>query len=265
MPAERNPRLVFERLFGSGSRDERRKNLELRRDQQRSILDFIRDDARSLARNVSTQDARKLDEYLTSVRELEERITRLENLGELPNPNHAAPEGVPEAFQDHMNLMYDMLVLAFETDSTRIATLIIAHEGSNRAYPEVGVKSGHHELSHHGGNSEKLEKLAEIDIFHMKAFARFLEKLDQAKDADGDSLLHNSMIAYTGGNADGNAHSHTNLPMILAGAGGGALQTGRFHELPSMPMSNMFLEMLDHMGVAGIEQFGDSDGRRAAI
>jgi hypothetical protein len=265
MAAERNPRLVFERLFGAGSRDERRQNLELRREQHRSILDFIRDDARALARKVSTQDGRKLDEYLTSVRELEERIARVEKLGELPNPDFVTPDKVPDAFEEHMRLMYDMIVVAFETDSTRIATLIVSHDGSNRAYPEIGVERGHHDLSHHGGKSDNLEMLAKIDKFHIKAFAEFLEKLAQAKDSDGHSILHNSMVAYTGGNADGNAHSHVNLPMILAGAGGGALNTGRFHKLDSMPMSNMFVEMLGHMGVADVKQFGDSDGRPVAI
>ncbi len=265
MPPERNPRLVFERLFGSGSRDERRKNLELRREQQRSILDFIRDDARSLAGKVSTQDGRKLDEYLTSIREIEPRIARVELLGELPNPDYDTPEGVPDPFADHMRVMYDMIVLAFQTDSTRIATLIVSHDGSNRAYPEVGVDRGHHDLSHHGGDQEKLEMIAKIDKYHMQHFAEFLDKLANSHDADGNSILHNSMIAYTGGNADGNAHSHTNLPMILAGKGGGVLQTGRFHQLQSIPMSNMFLDMLDSLGIAGIDQFGDSDGRRAAI
>jgi hypothetical protein len=265
MPPERNPRLVFERLFGAGTGDERRQNLELRRQQQRSILDFIRDDARSLARKVSTQDGRKLDEYLTSIREVEERLTRVEKMGDLPSPDYATPGGIPDPFEDHMRLMYDMIVLAFQTDSTRIATLIISHDGSNRPYPEIGVKRGHHDLSHHGGDEEKLEMIATIDKFHMEAFAKFLTKLADSKDADGNSILHNSMIAYTGGNADGNAHSHTNLPMILAGRGGGALQAGRFLQLASMPMSNMFLDMLDHMNIKGIDEFGDSDGRRANI
>jgi hypothetical protein len=152
-----------------------------------------------------------------------------------------------------------------QTDSTRVATLIISHDGSNRAYPEVGVDRGHHDLSHHGGAEESLESLAKIDKFHMQHFANFLTKLHEFEDADGNSILHNSMIAYTGGNADGNAHSHTNLPMILAGKGGGGLQTGRFHQLSSMPMSNMFLDMLDHMGIQGVDTFGDSDGRRANI
>jgi hypothetical protein len=265
MPAERNPRLVFERLFGAGSRHERRENMQLRQDQKRSVLDFVRDDADTLARKISKLDALKLDEYLTSVREIEERIVRVEKLGQIANPDYATPSGVPDEFEEHMRLMYDMIVLAFQTDSTRIATLIVAHDGSNRPYPEVGVKRGHHDLSHHGGDAEKLRMIAKIDRFHVTAFAEFLTKLANSQDVDGNSVLHNSMIAYTGGNADGNAHSHTNLPMILAGAGGGVLQTGRFHKVPAMPMSNMFLEMLDHVGVSGVTQFGDSDGRRANI
>jgi hypothetical protein len=265
MPAERNPRHVFERLFGEGSGDERMRNLELRRQQHRSILDFIRDDAKSLARKASAQDGRKLDEYLTSIREVEQRIARLEDIGDLPNPNYETPKGIPDAFGDRMRLMYDMIVLAFETDTTRIATLILAHDGSNRAYPEIGVKRGHHDLSHHGEKQDELDQIAKIDEFHMKSFAAFLERLNASKDDDGNSILHNSMIAYTGGNADGNAHSHTNLPMILAGRGGGSLQAGRYHQLPSMPMSNMFLEMLERMGIQGVTQFGDSDNRRAMI
>jgi len=265
MPAERNPRLVFERLFGAGSRHERRENLQLRHEQKRSVLDFILGDADTLAREISAADARKLDEYLTSVREIEQRIARVEELDEIANPDYATPEGVPDVFEEHMRVMYDMIVLAFQTDSTRIASLIVAHDGSNRPYPEIGVARGHHDLSHHGGDAEKLEMIGKIDRFHVNAFADFLTKLANSRDADGNSILHNSMIAYTGGNADGNAHSHTNLPMILAGAGGGGLQTGRFHKVPSMPMSNMFLEMLGHIGVSGVTQFGDSDGRRANV
>jgi hypothetical protein len=265
MPAERNPRLVFERLFGAGSKEERRENLKRRFEQKRSVLDYIRDDARALSRKANSSDARKIEEYLTSVREIEERISRVEKLGEFPNPDYATPEGVPDQFAEHMRLMYDMIVLAFQSDSTRIATLIVSHDGSNRSYPEVGVNDGHHELSHHGGDKEKLDMLSKIDRFHVQYLAEFLDKLSKSNDTDGKSILHNSMIAYTGGNADGNAHSHTNLPMILAGAGGGGLTTGRYLQLPSMPMANMFLEMLDHMGIAGINQFGDSDGRRVKI
>jgi hypothetical protein len=158
-----------------------------------------------------------------------------------------------------------MIALAFETDSTRIATLILAHDGSNRPFPEIEVKRGHHDLSHHQGNEENLTQIAKIDRHYVSYFAKFLEKLSSMKDADGTSVLHNSMIVYACGNGDGNRHSHDNLPVILAGAGGGGLTTGRFHEVDSMPMSNMYIEMLEHMGVTGIDRFGDSDGRRPAV
>jgi hypothetical protein len=264
-PPEPNPRLVFERLFGRGSHEERRKNLALRRAQQRSILDFIRQDARSLGKQLNAHDARKLDEYLTSIRDIEERIARTERLGALPNPDYAVPEGVPDPFDERMQVMYDMIVLAFQTDSTRIATLMLGHDGCNRPYPQIGVGRGHHDLSHHQDKPKRLEMIAKIDQHHIKHFGRFLDKLAQSQDADGNSILHNSMIVYAGGNADGNAHSHTNLPVILAGSGGGKLQTGRFHKVASMPMSNMYLDMLEHLGVEELERFGDSDGRRAAI
>ncbi len=264
-PPEPNPRLVFERLFGGGSPEERRRNLALRRAQERSILDFIREDARSLGKQLNADDGRKLDEYLTSIREIEERIGRVERLGELPNPDYLMPEGIPDPFEERMQVMYDMIVLAFQTDSTRIATLMLAHDGSNRPYPQIGVDRGHHDLSHHRGNEESLALIAKIDRHHMNYFGRFLDKLAQSQDADGNSILHNSMIVYAGGNADGNKHSHTNLPVILAGSAGGKLQTGRFHSVGSMPMSNMYLEMLEHLGVDGFERFGDSDGRRARI
>jgi hypothetical protein len=265
VPPEPNPRLVFERLFGSGSPEERHQNLAHRRERERSILDFIRDDARSLGAKLSLQDNRKLDEYLTSIREIEQRIARFEQFGELPNPNVPAPEGVPDPFEDRMQVMYDMVALAFETDSTRIATLILAHDGSNRSFPEIDVNRGHHDLSHHQGNEDNLEQIAKIDLLYMRNFAKFLEKLSAKKDADGTSVLHNSMVVYAGGHADGNRHSHDNLPVILAGAGGGVLHPGRFHEVRSMPMANMFIEMLDVMGVRGIDTFGDSDNRRVAI
>jgi hypothetical protein len=161
--------------------------------------------------------------------------------------------------------MYDMIVLAFQTDSTRLATMILAHDGSNRPYPVIDVPRGHHDLSHHQGNQSNLDMIAKIDQHHISYFGRFLNKLAELKDVDGTSILHNSMIVYSCGNADGNAHSHTNLPVLLAGRGGGKLQTGRFHNVESMPMSNMFLEMLEHLGVEGVNQFGDSDGRTVRI
>ena len=265
MAAEPNPRRVFERLFGGGTAEERTKNLAVREQTNRSILDFIREDAQSLGGKLSAQDGQKLDEYLTSLRDVEQRITKFEQEVKSPAEGVVTPEGIPDPFGERMQVMFDMIALAFQTDSTRIVTLMLAHDGSNRSYPEIGVARGHHELSHHQGKEENLAMIAQIDKFHMQHFGRFLDKLAAAKDADGSSVLNNSMIVYASGNADGNAHSHTNLPVVLAGAAGGKLQTGRFHKVPSMPMSNMYLEMLEHMGVAAVDRFGDSNNRRAAI
>jgi hypothetical protein len=265
MPPEKNPKLVFERLFGKGTPEERRRNFELRQETSRSILDFVREDARSMEKTLSAHDSSKLDEYLTSVREIEQRIARFGQAGSLPSADVRAPVRTPIAFEERMQVMFDLLALAFQTDSTRIATLMLAHEGSNRSYREIGISRGHHDLSHHGGKPENLEMIAQIDKFHMKYFAQFLEKLSKLRDADGSSILHNSMIVYAGGNGDGNAHSHTNLPVILAGAGGGKLNTGRFMKVGTVPMSNMYLEMLEHLGVRGVMQFGDSDEQRVGI
>jgi hypothetical protein len=265
MPPEPNPRLVFERLFGAGSAEERRKSFQARQERQRSILDFVREDARLLSLKLNAKDSSKLDEYLTSIREIERRIAWVEQLGEPANPDYITPAGIPDPFEERLQVMLDMLVLAFQTDSTRLATLILAHDGSNRPYPAIDIPRGHHDLSHHQGNRDNLEMIAKIDQHHMGYIGRFLDRLNALQDADGTSILHNSMIVYTCGNADGNAHSHTNLPVLLAGRGGGNLKTGRFLKVDSMPMSNMYLEMLEHMGVEAIEQFGDSDGRRVAI
>jgi Protein of unknown function (DUF1552) len=265
MPPEPNPRLVFERLFGAGPREERQKSFQARQARDRSILDFIREDARSLGQQASPQDRRKLDEYLTSVREIEQRIAWVEQLGEPPNPDYVTPAGIPDPFEERMQVMFDMIALAFQTDSTRIATLILSHDGSNRPFPAIDVSRGHHDLSHHQGKQENLDQIAKIDKHHMTYFAKFLEKLASMHDADGNSILHNSMIVYTSGNADGNAHSHTNLPVLLAGAGGGKLHTGRFHNVDSLPMSNMYLEMLEFMGVAAVDHLGDSNNRRVQI
>lgn len=265
MSAESNPRKVFERLFGGGTPIERASSLAVRQHSNRSILDFIRDDARSLSGKLSRNDGQKLDEYLTSLRDVEQRIARLEQTVNLP-PNHfVPPTEVPNKFSGRLEVMFDMITLAFQTDSTRVATLILAHDGSNQRYPEIGVDEGHHELSHHQNKPETLAKIAKIDRYHVEHFARFLNKLAAAKDADGSSVLHNSMIVYAGGNADGNAHSHTNLPVILAGAGGGKLQSGRFHKVSSMPMANMYVEMLAHLGVVGITRFGDSNDKQVGV
>ena len=161
--------------------------------------------------------------------------------------------------------MFDMMVVGFQTDSTRIATFLLANEGSNRPFPEIGIAEGHHSLTHHMNKQDMIDKVAQIDVWYVKQLARFLEKMEQVTDVDGHSLLHNSMIIYGSGNADGNRHTHTNLPVLLAGSGGGALTPGRFAKFGSVPMSNMLLGLAARMGARDVDRLGDSTGRLDAI
>ncbi len=265
MAPETNPRLVFERLFGSGAPGERQRSFRHRQETQKSLLDFVTDDARTMQRQLGRDDQQKLDEYLTGVREIEQRIQRTERFGDLPTPTMEVPAGIPSDFGEHMDLMYDLLAMAFETDSTRISTLLLAGDGSNSSFPQIGIPEGHHFCSHHRNDPELMEKIGKIDLYYMQRFARFLKILDGKKDIDGHSLLHNSMIVYGSGNADGNRHTHHNLPVVLAGGGGGTLTPGRFTRLGSEPMSNLFLSLTDRMGVTGVERIGDSNGRVKAV
>jgi hypothetical protein len=265
MAPEPNPRLVFERLFGAGAPHERQHNYRMRQATQRSLLDFVLDDARTVQRRLDSNDRQKLDEYLTGLREIEQRIQRTEKFGNLPDPQSDAPAGIPADYGAHMDLMYDLLAMAFETDSTRIATLLLAGDGTNRAFPQIGIPEGHHYCSHHKNSPELLGKVADIDVYYMQHFARFLQRLETKKDADGRSILHNAMIVYGCGNADGDRHNHDNLPILLAGAGGGTLRPGRFAKLGNQPTANLFLSLTDRLGVRGVERIGDSSGRINAI
>jgi len=265
MTPEPNPRLLFERLFGSGPPQERQRNYEMRMRMQKSLLDFVLDDVSGANESLSIRDRDKLDEYLTSVREIERRLEHAESFGPLPKPGIDAPTGIPADFGQHMDLMYDLLALAFQTDSTRVATLLLAGDGSNRAFSEIGIAEGHHYCSHHRGNADLLEKVGRIDHYYMQHFARFLGRLDQMKDPDGKSVLDNSMIVYGCGNSDGNKHTHTNLPVVLAGGGGGTLQTGRFTRYDDVPMTNLYLSMARRMGVTGVPRIGDSTGELASL
>ena len=257
---ESNPRLVFERLFGSGKGAERQKNFELRQARQKSILDFVMTDASSLERQLGRNDQNKLDEYLTGVREMEKRIEKTERFGKLPDPGAEMPGGIPENYQEHIRLMLDMQVLAFQTDSTRISTFMLAHDGSNRSFREIGVNDGHHNISHHQNDPAKLALIGKIDQFYASQFAYFLERLRDTKDADGTSILHNSQIVYCSGLSDGNRHQHDNLPVILAGHAGGALTPGRHVNLGGhTPMTNLYVRMLNLIGV-DTDRFGDSTG-----
>ncbi|MGA0845029.1 MAG: DUF1552 domain-containing protein [Luteolibacter sp.] len=259
-PAERDPRMVFEKLFGGGDIHENK----LRRARQKSVLDFVSDDAKRMAGRLDANDRGKLDEYLTAVRELESRIENAEKFN-VSVPEHLRPTGIPDSYREHIRTMYELLALAFETDSTRIGTFMLAHDGSNRTFHEIGVADAHHQLSHHRGNTKALESIARIDEFYVAEFARFLGRLNSTRDATGRSLLEDSMIVYGSGISDGNRHNHDDLPLLLAGHGGGTLTPGRSIVAPKdTPMCNLYLSMLDRMGVS-LKRFGDSTGQLEII
>ncbi len=258
MPPEVDPRQVFDRLFGNGRSGEEAEARGRRDRYQKSVLDFALEDARHLKSNLGYTDRRKIDEYLDAVRELEQRIDRANSFA-ATLPDYQRPTGIPKDYEAHLRLMFDLLTLAFQSDNTRIATFIMAHDGSNRAYPFIGVSDGHHDLSHHGGNEEKKAKIAKINRFHITQFAYFLDKLNSIREGAG-TLLDNCMVVYGSGLGDGNQHNHDNLPCILAGKGGGTITPGRHVRMErETPMTNLFVSMLDRMGVKNAS-VGDSTG-----
>lgn len=253
-PAERDPRLVFEKMFGSGNEKEDAR----RRAYRKSILDFVMADAKRLQSRLGSTDRGKMDEYLTAVRDVEQRIGRAEKF-RVEVPEDKRPNGVPETYGEHMRMMFDLMHLAFQTDTTRISTFLLAHDGSNRTFPEIEVHSAHHELSHHRSNPQTLENIGKIDRFYVEQLAYFLKKMRDTPDGEG-SLLDHSMIVYGGGIADGNRHNHDDLPVLLAGQGNGTLKPGRVIEAPKgTPMTNLYLSLLDRMG-AKAQRIGDSTG-----
>lgn len=260
MPPESNPRMVFERLFGAGAHGERAANAQQRMMSRRSVLDFVLDDARRMQRRLDRPDREKLDQYLTGIRDVERRIQKAERFGPNVDPAEPTPVGIPDSQAEYVELMYDMMLLAFKTDSTRVATFVLGHDGDNRSFSEIGIAEGHHDLSHHQNNAERIEKVAQIDRWYTEQFARFLQRMDATPDVDGHSLLHNSRIVYGSGNADGNRHTHENLPVLLAGGGGGLLTPGRYVRHGGQPMSNLFLGLAETAGVTTLDRFGDSTG-----
>ncbi|MFG0294506.1 MAG: DUF1552 domain-containing protein [Maioricimonas sp. JB045] len=258
MAKEINPRAVFERLFGNGV-DDAKARAE-RNFYRKSILDFVSDDAARLRARLGQTDRRKLDEYLTSVREIEHRIELSDVETKRQIPDMAVPEGVPSQLSEHIRLMYDLMLVAFQTDTTRIATFMLANEGSNRAYREVDVKDGHHQLSHHRDDEKKVAQLQRIDQFLIEQFAYFLERLKATPDGDG-TLLDHSMITYGCAISDGNRHRHEDLPCLIAGRGAGAVTTGRHMKIDTeTPMANLFLAQLESVGVQR-DRIGDSTGK----
>jgi hypothetical protein len=265
MTPEVNPRLLFERLFGAGKPGERAASLARRTAEQRSVLDFILDDARSMQRRLDARDNEKLDQYFTGVRDIEERIAKAERLGAPADPGTEAPAGVPGNYGDHIQLLGDLLILAFQTDQTRVASFMLAHDGSNRSFADIGVNEGHHDISHHQDKPDLVEKVGQIDLWYAGQFAQILKKMDAIKEPDGKSLLYNSMLVYGAGNGDPNKHNHDNLSFLLAGHGGGTLKPGRYVKHTPTPSMNMFLSLADRMGTRGLERFGDSTGRLADV
>lgn len=260
IPAEQNPRAVFERLFGTtnaAAGDAGRRQL------QRSVLDFVLDDAQSLNRSLAAADRRKLDEYFTALREVERRIEKAEQPLDLP-PEIDRPVGIPESYQDHVRMMLELTALAFQTDTTRVVTFTLANDGSNRAFPEIGVAEAHHQLSHHRNNPATLEKIARIDRFYVEQLAWFLKRLQSTSDGE-TTLLDNSMVLYGSCLSEGNKHSHSNLPVVLAGRGGGTLSPGKLSAAPEpTPMCNLHLALAQRLGVR-LDRFGDSDGTLGEI
>jgi Protein of unknown function (DUF1552) len=255
LPKEINPKLVFERLFGSGP-----DALRLQRDQKRkSVLDFVRADAGDLRSKLGASDQRKLDEYFSAVRDIEQRIERAEKLPPVKAPDYAKPAAVPAKFEEHIKLMCDLMVLAFQADVTRVCTFVLANEGSNKPYPFIGVPEGHHDLSHHENNAKKKEKIRDINRFHITQFAYLLGKLKSIKEGDG-TLLDHCMIAYGSANSDGNRHNHDDLPVLLAGHGCGTIKPGRHVRYPNnTPLNNLWLSMLDRLKI-NMPKLGDSTG-----
>ena len=258
MPPAVNPRSVFNRLFGA-PRDANQPD-QTDAGHQASILDLVQDEARSLFNRLGPVDRRKLDEYLFAVRDIEKRIESLQNEPAEPAPDMDIPEGIPIDFAEHLRLLFDLQTVAFQTNLTRITTLMVGREGSNRTYREIGVAGAHHGLTHHQGDQAKIEQITRINRYHVEQFAYWLGKLKSISDGDG-SLLDNLMIVYGSGLSDGNEHLHHDLPVMVAGGGSGSLHPGRHVRYPNeTPLTNLYMTLLSHMGIHP-ESIGDSNGQ----
>lgn len=258
---EVDPRLVFDRLFASDNQNESEIAKAQRMAENKSLLDFIMEDAKALNKKLGHTDRMKLDEYMTGVREIERRLLFLEKqTKDFSSSSLANIQGIPSDYQEHIKIMGDLMVLAFQTDTTRVSTFMFANEGSNRAYKMIGVSDGHHEMSHHQRTPEKLEALKKINNFHVTQLAYILNKMDSIKEGD-KTLLDNSMVVYGAGICDGDRHNHDDLPVLLAGLGGGKIKSGQHLKFNSnTPMTNLFLSMADKMNIP-VESIGDSTGK----
>jgi hypothetical protein len=259
-PMEVNPRTVFERLFGDGESTDRAARLK-RMNEDRSILDFIRTDVARLEPALGSRDKSKLDEYLDSIRDIERRIQKAEQQSaSMKLPVMDRPTGIPDEFEAHSKLMSDLMVIAFQTDMTRVVSFMMAREGSNRSYRSIGISDGHHSVTHHMNDQEKIAKVQKIDELHVRMLAYLLDRLKNTPDGDG-SLLDHSMILFGSSISDGNAHTHHDLPLVLAGSAHGKIKGGRHIRFAAeTPMNNLLLTMFDKSGVP-CETLGDATGR----
>ena len=265
LPMEHNPRAVFERLFGdSETTDPVARQARMR--EQRSILDSVREDVARLRRSLGPSDRLKIGAYLDAVRDVERRIEIAEAQGEREVPLMRRPMGAPGSFAEHTSLMYDLQLLAHQTDRTRVTTFMAGHELSGRTYPEIDVPDAHHPLSHHRNVPEALTKLTKINTYHLTLFASFVEKLRSTPDGDG-SLLDHMVLMYGAGMSDSNSHSPYNLPIVLLGGGAGQLAGGRhlvYSDRDRTPLANLHVTLLDKLGVP-VERMGDSTGPLANL
>ena len=258
LPMETNPRTVFERLLGDAGGTDPAARLA-RIEQNRSLLDAVTDKVAALRRDLGARDRHKLGEYLDAVRDIERRIQKAEAQVDQPLPEIAAPLGIPTSFDEHAKLMFDLQVLAYQTDLTRVVSFMLSREYSGRTYPEIGVPEAHHPTSHHQNDPDKLAKLARINTYHISLLAYYLDKLRATPDGDG-SLLDHVMVLYGAGLSDGNRHSSENLPILLAGGGAGTLDCGRHVQCADpTPMSNLHVTLMDKLGLP-VERFGTSTG-----
>jgi hypothetical protein len=260
LPYETNPRAVFERLFGDGESTDPAARA-MRQRQNRSLLDFVLGDAKRISPTLGASDQRKLSDYLDSVREVERRIQNAEQQVATENlPVLDRPDGVPPTFEEHLQLMFDMVTIAFQADLTRVVTLMYSREAGNRTYRSIGVPDAHHGLSHHQNNPDKMSRLQKIDQHHIEMLAYFLGKLNSAKETGGN-LLDHSMVLYGSSLSDSNRHLHDNLPLLLAGGAAGSVKGGRHLQFAKgTPMTNLLVTMAETMGVTQ-EVLGDSNGR----
>jgi hypothetical protein len=255
LTVDTNPRSVFERLFGSVDPSLSPEARARRSLYRRSMLDSARESTQKLERDLGTADRRKMDQYLTSVRELEQRMTAVDADPRIPTVEK--PAGIPFQFAEYVKLMYDLQVLAFQSDLSRVSTMMVGREGSLRTYPEIEVPDPHHPLTHHRGHPDFIEKVTKINCFHAELFAYFLEKLKATPDGDG-TLLDHSSIMYGGALSDGNQHSNVNLPLLVAGGKG---RGGRHVKVESgTPVTNLFVSLMNGAGIE-VDKFGDSNGR----